>query len=60
MTFVYIVQELNFSLYIKGKIKLQSYKAWAKLANVGWQTLLFVSESLTIDKEVTPDLRWKQ
>ena len=32
----------------------------AKLANIAWQTLLFVSESLDMDKKVTPDLRRKQ
>ena len=35
-------------------------QALAKLANIAWQTLLFVSESLAMDKKVTPDLRWKQ
>ena len=35
-------------------------KALAKLANIAWQTLLFVSESLAVDKKVTPDLRRKQ
>ena len=32
----------------------------AKLDNIVWQTLLFVSESLAMDKKVTPDLRGKQ
>ena len=31
-----------------------------KLANTTWQTLLFVSESLAMDKNVKPDLRQKQ
>ena len=35
-------------------------KALAKLANIAGQTLLFVSESLAMDKKVTPDFRWKQ
>ena len=35
-------------------------KALAKLANIAWQTLLFVSDSLAMDKKVTPDLRRKQ
>ena len=35
-------------------------KALAKLANIAYQTLLFVYESLAMDKKVTPDLRWKQ
>ena len=35
-------------------------KALRKLANIAWQTLLFVSESLGMDKKVTPDLRQKQ
>ena len=28
--------------------------------NIAWQTLLFVSESLALDKKVTPDLGLKQ
>ena len=36
------------------------HKALAKLANIAWQTLLFVSESLAMVKKVTPDSRWKQ
>ena len=35
-------------------------KTLAKLANIDWRTLLFVSESSTIDKKVTSDLRRKQ
>ena len=31
--------------------------ALAKLANIAWQTLLFVSESLGTDKKGTPYLR---
>ena len=31
-----------------------------KLANIAWQTLLLVSESLAMDKKVTPNLRGKQ
>ena len=31
-----------------------------ELANIAWQTLLFVSESLTLDKKIMADLRWKQ
>ena len=30
------------------------------MANIAWQTLLFVSKSLAMDKKVTPDSRWKQ
>ena len=37
-----------------------SYKALAKLANIAWQILLFVSESLALDEKVSPDLRQKQ
>ena len=40
--------------------KICSFKALAKLANIAWQILLFVSESLTTDKKVKPDLRRKQ
>ena len=36
------------------------FKALAKLANIAWQTLLFVSESLAMDRRVTPDLKRKQ
>ena len=36
------------------------YNALAKLANITWQTLLFVSESLAMDINVTPDSRQKQ
>ena len=35
-------------------------KALEKPANIAWQTLLFVSKSLPMDKKVTPDLRLKQ
>ena len=35
-------------------------KALAKLDSIAWQTLFFVSESLGMDKKVTPDLRRKQ
>ena len=35
-------------------------KALAKLVNIAWQTLLFVSESLSMDKMIIPDLRRKQ
>ena len=35
-------------------------KALAKLPNIASQILLFVSESLDVDKRVTPDLRLKQ
>ena len=35
-------------------------EALSKLANIAWQTLLFVSESLSFGEKVTPDLRWKQ
>ena len=31
-----------------------------KLDNISWQTLLFVSESVAMDKKVTPDFRQKQ
>ena len=31
-----------------------------KLANIAWQTLLFVSESLATDKKITPYLRQKK
>ena len=34
-------------------------KGLAKLANIAWQTL-FVSESLAMDKKVTPNLTQKQ
>ena len=35
-------------------------KALAKVANIAWQTLLFVSESLAMNKKETPDLGRKQ
>ena len=35
-------------------------EALEKLANIAWQTLLFVFESLAMDKKVKPDLRQKQ
>ena len=41
-------------------MKIKGTKALAKLANIAWQTLLFVSESLAMDKKLTPDLRRKQ
>ena len=34
--------------------------ALEKLANTAWQTLLFVSESLAMDKNVKPNIRQKQ
>ena len=34
--------------------------ALEKLANIAWQTLLFVSESSAMDEKVTPDFRRKQ
>ena len=39
---------------------LRILKVVAKLANIAWQTLLFVSESLAMDEKVKPDLRRKQ
>ena len=33
--------------------------ALAKLSNIAWQTLLFVSESLAMDRKVMPVLRGK-
>ena len=49
-----------------GSEKLLSYwssgiilKALAKLSNIAWETLWFVSESLAMDKKVTPYLRRK-
>ena len=36
------------------------FKAVAKLVNTAWQTLLFVSELLAMDKKLKPDLKWKQ
>ena len=37
-----------------------SSKALVKLANIAWQTPLSVSESLAVNKMVTPDLRQKE
>ena len=37
-----------------------SLTALAKLADIAWQTLLFISKSLARDKKVTTDLRRKQ
>ena len=38
----------------------KDFKALAKLANITWQTLLFVSESLAMNKKVTPNLLKKE
>ena len=40
--------------------KIAACKGLGKLPNVAWETLLFVSESLAMDRKVTPDLRRKQ
>ena len=36
------------------------FKALVTLASIAWQTILFVSELLAVDKKVTPDLTRKQ
>ena len=38
----------------------KSCKALAKMANIAQQTLLFVSESLAMDRKVTPNFRREQ
>ena len=42
-----------------GILRKGESKALAKLSNIAWQTLLFVSESLAMDRKVTPVLRGK-
>ena len=47
-------------VHIVNMIKESKFKGLAKLANIAWQTLLFASESLAMDKKVTPNLTQKQ
>ena len=49
----------KFFRFQSGTFVLVKIKALAKLANIVWQTLLFISQSLAMDKKVTPDLRRK-
>ena len=48
------------AVYTKKDNGSLTLKTLAKLVNIAWQTLMFVSESLAVDKKVTLDLRWKQ
>ena len=48
----YVFDFMRFFLFCQHVV----FKALAKLANIGWQPLLFVSEALAMNKKVTPDL----
>ena len=52
-----VVLKLLYQLYLKQET---NFKPWRNWLTIAWQTLLFVSESLAIDKRVSPDLRWRQ